>query len=315
MTAQITYNEYMWYRSEIHTLEGLLGRLAEDRVALRIGYEDRLQRARQKLEGVAPPPRPKKMEVSFTGEPVHHVQPQWGIDADFATESIAIISNAVRLATAGATGELKPTGQIPKNTMGQPIITGVTLGSFGFEMELPFPEGDPHGFSYPEQAVHHIQTLLTTANEASDEQLSDAAMALHPRAVNKMAGLLDLMRKRNAQLAIQYQDNKVEIKSRGDIERVAERLNPDNIEDRTTRVTGTMLGVIPMMRLFEIRPFDPAPFDRPTIDGTVAQEIQDLYHTTREFSNKAVSATIRTISIGRGIPRYSLVDVALLSNG
>ena len=315
MTAQLTWNEYMWYRSEIHTLERLLGRLAEDHVVLRIGYEERLQRARQKLEGVVPPPRPKRIEVSFTGEPVHHVQPQWGIDADFAAESTAIISDAVRLATAGATGQLKPTGQIPKNAMNQPIIIGVTPGAFGFKMELPFPEGDPHGFSYPEQAVHHIQTLLTAANEASDEQLSDAAMALHPRAVNKMAGLLDLMRKRNAQLAIQYQDNKVEIKSRRDIERVAERLNPDNIKDRTTRVTGTMIGVIPTMRLFEIRLFDPALFDRPLIDGTAAQEIQDLYHTAREFSNREVSATIRTISIARGTPRYSLVDAALLSNG
>ena len=235
MTPQMTYNEYMWYRSEIYTLERLLGRLAEDRVVLRIGYEERLQRARQKLEGVVPPPRPKKMEVSFTGEPV---QSYYGIDANFAAESIAIISDAVRLATAGATGELKPTGQIPRNTMGQPIITGVTLGSFGFEMELPIPEGDPHGFSYPEQAVHHIQTLLTSANEASDEQLSNAAMAIHPRAVNKMAGLLDLMRKRDAQLAIQYQDNKVELSSSDDIERVAktaqpgQRRGPDNTGNR-----------------------------------------------------------------------------------
>ena len=54
MTPQMTYNEYMWCRSEIYTLERLLGRLAEDRVVLRIGYEERLQRARQKLEGCYP---------------------------------------------------------------------------------------------------------------------------------------------------------------------------------------------------------------------------------------------------------------------
>ena len=59
MTSQMTYNEYMWCRSEIHTLERLLSRLAEDRVVLRIGCEERLQGARQKLEGVVPPPRPK----------------------------------------------------------------------------------------------------------------------------------------------------------------------------------------------------------------------------------------------------------------
>ena len=301
MTPQMTYNEYMWYRSEIYTLERLLNRLAGDRVVLRIGYEERLQRARQKLEGVVPPPRPKKLEVSFTGEPV---QSYYGIDANFAAESITIISDAVRLATAGATGELKPTGQIPRNTMGQPIITGVTLGSFGFEMELPIPEGDPHGFSYPEQAVHRIQTLLTSANEASDEQLSNAAMAIHPRAVNKMAGLLDLMQKRDAQLAIQYQNSKVELTSSEDIERVAKRLNPANVEDRTTQVTGTMIGVIPATRQFEL-----APFDGPSIQGRVAPDIRDPYQTARDFTNRQVSATIRTIRIGRRAPRHTLVHV------
>ena len=301
MTPQMTYNEYMWYRSEIYTLERLLNRLAGDRVVLRIGYEERLQRARQKLEGVVPPPRPKKMEVSFTGEPV---QSYYGIDANFAAESITIISDAVRLATAGATGELKPTGQIPRNTLGQPIITGVTLGSFGFEMELPIPEGDPHGFSYPEQAVHRIQTLLTSANEASDEQLSNAAMAIHPRAVNKMAGLLDLMRKRDAQLAMQYQNSKVELTSSDDIERVAKRLNPANVEDRTTQVTGIMIGVIPATRQFEL-----APFDGPSIQGRVAPDIRDPYQTARDSTNRQVSATIRTIRIGRGAPRHTLVHV------
>ena len=305
MTPQMTYNEYMWCRSEIYTLERLLGRLAEDRVVLRIGYEERLQRARQKLEGVIPPPRPKKMGVSFTGEPV---QSYYGIDANFAAESIAGTSDAVRLATAGATGELKPTGQIPRNTMGQPIITGVTVGSFGFELELPIPEGDPHGFSYPEQAVHRIQTLLTSANEASDEQLSNAAMAIHPRAVNKIAGLLDLMRKRDAQLAIQYQDNKVELTSSEDIKRVAERLNPANVEDRTTQVTGTMIGVIPATRQFEL-----ALFDGPSIQGRVSPDIRDPYQTAREFTNRQVSAIIRTIRIGRGAPRHTLVDVFQLT--
>ena len=304
MTSQMTFNEYMWYRSEIYTLERLLSRLAEDRVVLRIGYEERLQRARQRLEGVAPPPRPKKMEVTLTGEPVLS---SYGIDANFAAESIAIISDAVRLDTAGATGELKPTGQIPRNTMGQPIITGVTLGSFGFELELPIPEGDPHGFSYPEQAVHRIQKLLTSANEASDEQLYDAAMDLHPRALNKVAGLLDLMRKRDAQLAIQYQDNKLELSSSDDIERVATRLNPANVEDRSTQVTGIMTGVLPTTRQFELRPFG-----EPLIQGRIAPNIEDPFEIAREFANQQVIASIRTIRIGRRSPRHTLVGVFYL---
>ena len=302
MTTQMTYNEYMWYRSEIHTLERLLGRLSEDRVVMRIGYEERLQRARQRLEGVIPPPRPKKMEVSFTGEPV---QSYYGIDADFAAESIAITSDTVRLDTAGATGELKPAGQIPRNTMGQPIITGVTLGSFGFELELPIPEGDPNGFSYPEQAVHRIQNLLASANEDSEDQLYSAAMDLHPRALNKMGALLDLMRKRHAQLAIQYQDNRVELSTRDAIERAARRLNPANMEDETTQVVGILTGVLPTTRQFELSPFGQSP-----IQGKVAPDIEDPFWTAREFANERVVARIRTIRIGRRAPRHTLVNVS-----
>lgn len=307
MTSQMNYNEYIWYRSEIHTLERLLSRLSEDRVVLRIGYEERLQRAWQKLEGVVPPPRPKKMEVTFTGEPV---QSQYGIDANFAALAIAIVSDAVRLATAGATGDLKPTGQIPRNTMGQPIITGVTLGSFGFELELPIPEGDPHGFSYPEQAVQRIQTLLVSANGTNDERLSDAASAIHPRAVNKTAALFDLMRKRHAQLVIDYQGNRAEFATSDDIEYIAERLNPANIEDRTTEVTGFMVGILPTTRQFELRPFD-----GPPIQGRIAQEIRDPSETASQFSRQRVIATIRTIRIRRRPPKHILVGVSQMPTG
>ena len=307
MTTEMTYNEYVWYRSEIYTLELLLNRLAEDKVILRIGYEERLQRARQKLEGIVPPPWPKKMEVSFTGEPVqsHH-----GIDANFAAEAIALVSDAVRLATAGATGKLKPGEQVPQNTVGQPIITGVTLDSSGFELELPIPEGEPDGFSYPEQAVHRIQALLTSASEASDEELSNAAMDLHPRAVSKTGTLLDLMRRRNAQLAIQYQDNRVKIRTKKDIERAARRLNPANVEDRTTQITGTMTNMSPTTGQFEL-----TPFEGPPIRGGFSPDIQDPCQTAREFTNQQVDATIRTIRIGRGKPRHTLIKVFQMTTG
>ena len=222
MNSQMTYLEYMSYAAEINTLKRLLEGLPEERAIEGIGFECRLRKAQQKIEGVSVPPRPKKLSLSFTGEPVqdHH-----GIDANFAAEAISNICDAVRLTAAGAAGELKPTGQIPRNAMGQPIITGATLDSCGFELELPFPEDDPHGFSYPEQAVHRIQTLLKAATEGTDEELTEATRDIHPRAVKKTAALLEIMRKRNAQLAIQYQDNRVELRNRDDTERAAERLN------------------------------------------------------------------------------------------
>ena len=69
MTTQMTYTEYMSFRSEIYTLQRLLNGLTPARHLERYGLEDRLERIQAKLEGVPVPPRPKKLAVSFNGEP------------------------------------------------------------------------------------------------------------------------------------------------------------------------------------------------------------------------------------------------------
>ena len=65
-----------------------------------------------------------------------------------------------------------------------------------------------------------------------------------------------------------------------------------------------MIGVIPATRQFEL-----ALFDGPSIQGRVAPDIRDPYQTAREFTNRQVSAIIRTIRIRRGAPRHTLVDL------
>lgn len=65
-----------------------------------------------------------------------------------------------------------------------------------------------------------------------------------------------------------------------------------------------MIGVIPTTRQFEL-----APFDGPPIQGRVAQDIRDPYHTAGYFTNRRVIATIRTIRVGGAAPRHTLVNV------
>ena len=145
MSTQMTRAEYMSYAAEISTLKRLLEGLPEERATERYGFEYRLERAQQKIEGVPVPPRPRQWSTSFRSEPV---QSNSGIDANFGAEAVTIARDSIRLTTAGATGELKPTGQIPRNAVDQPIITGVTLGPFGFVMELP-PRQDSNNIPIP----------------------------------------------------------------------------------------------------------------------------------------------------------------------
>ena len=268
MSTEMTYVEYMSYAAEINTLKRLMDGLPEERASERCGFEYRLERAQQRIQGVPVPPRPKKLSVAFTGQPVHADR---GIDAIFAAESVKTASDAFRLSTSGLTVQFNDTGQIPRNALGQPIITGVILGSFGFEMELPTPVDDRDGFRYPEEAINVIQNLLKSVSEDIDDDFSYVAAQLHPRAVNKVADLLELMRKRKAQFTVEYQGATVRFDTDDNIGNAARRLNRTNVRGDTRDITGTMVGIVPATRTFQMDPTN-----EPSIHGHIGREIRNL---------------------------------------
>ncbi len=256
MSTQMSHAEYMSYAAEISTLKRLLEGLPEERATERYGFEYRLERAQQKIEGVPVPPRPRRWLTSFRGEPV---QSNSGIDANFGAEAVTIASDSIRLTTGSATGELKWTGQIPRNALGQPIITGVTLGSFGFVMELP-PREDSNNIPSPsEQAINSVQGLLRATLEGEDDELAIAAAVMHPRAVNKVVEFLKLMKDRRAQFTMQYEGDTVSFQTENDVENAHRRLVEVVEDTRTDAVTVRMIGFIPTTRQFQIDPDDADP--------------------------------------------------------
>ena len=227
MSTQMSHAEYMSYRAEITTLKRLLEQLPEERAIERYGFEYRLERAQQKIEGVPIPPRPRRWLTSFRGEPV---KSNSGIDANFAAEAVTIASDSIRLTTASATDELKDTGQTPRSALGQPTTTGVTLGSFGFVMELP-PREDSNNVPNPsELAITSVQALLRATLEGDDE-LAIAAAMMHPRAVNKVAEFLKLMKDRRAQFTMRYESDAGSFQTEEDVENAHRRLVEVNAEN------------------------------------------------------------------------------------
>ena len=302
MSTEMTYHEYMSYASEIGTLEHLVSNLPDERAIERIGLQSRLNRIQDRLHGVKVPPFPKKLSVSFSGQ---LVSDNYGIDANFGAEAITMFSDTIRITFAGLTGALKATGQVPRSELSQPIITGVGSGSFGFEMEIPTPQAGADDFSHPEEAVKRVQQLLRLAREGSDDDLSSMSTTIHPRAVNKVAELLDFMRKKETRFTMDYQGDTVRFHTNEEIKNAAARLNPSNKEDRTDYFIGTMIGVIPTTRDFQLNPIGQDP-----ILGKIGHEIQDPYETGQQYTNQHVIAGIRTVRIGRGIPRYTLFSVS-----
>ena len=70
-----------------------------------------------------------------------------------------------------------------------------------------------------------------------------------------------------------------------------------------------MIGVIPTTRQFQINPDDGNP-----IRGTIGPEIRDTYDTAARFTNQRVNARVRTVRIGGGTPRHTLLAVSQLPN-
>ena len=294
-------DEYDSYASEIGTLQQLLEGVTDDRAIERRSLETRLRRLRERIRGVAVDPRPKKVAVTFTGKPVLD---NYGIDANFGATAMSLFSDTIRIATAGMTGELKDTGQIPRNALGQPVITDVTVGSFGFELELPAATRQPDSTSFSEEAAIKVQDLLRLSNEGSDDELSEIANDLHPRAVNKVTQLLGFMARREARFAMDFDGKEFRFHSDGEVEDSAKRLTPSNIEERTETVVGVMIGVVPARRYFELNTGDGT-----TIEGRIGREIGDLYGLAERYTNQRVTTRIRSVRVGRGGTRYTLTAV------
>ena len=134
----MNYKEYSFTASEITQLEYMLGIMPENREVERIGLEHRLKKARQRLEGIPIPPRPKSVHVNFQGEPVVDMV---GMDANFAGKATAAFAESTAITTAGAAGQLRDTGAIPHRGLGRQLISGVTRGILRFRDRAAAPNG------------------------------------------------------------------------------------------------------------------------------------------------------------------------------
>ena len=302
------YEEYADYASEIGQLERMLGELSDDMVIERIGLEHRLKTAKGTISCVSVPPRPKKIWAMFYGKPLSDTS---AIDTNFGAEAVGMVSDVIRLATAGLTGTLGATGQVPRNELGQPTITGVVTGSFGFEMELPTPldrqhlEGDPAA-----EALKKVQELLAISARGTDEEISAIADEIHPRAVKKAAELLDFMRRRKAQFAIHFENEEVRFETEKEIEDSAKHLGDKIIHDSSESILGIVIGVIPSTRRFQINRVS----DGTTIEGRIGRQIRQPLVTVQPYTDQQVIAEIRSVRVGRGAPRYTLTGISEARN-
>ena len=168
-------------------------------------------------------------------------------------------------------------------------------------------ETKPLGDRFLADLANAEEPLSQSSMEGNDDDLAITAASIHPRAVNKAAEFLDLMRRRRAQFTMEYEGDAVRFQTESDVDNAHRRLVEVNEDTRTDDVIGRMIGVVPTTRQFQINPDDADP-----IRGTIGPEIRDTYDTAARFTNRRVRARVRTVRIGRGAPRHTLLAVSQL---
>ena len=78
-----------------------------------------------------------------------------------------------------------------------------------------------------------IQELLTLSSEGSDNDLSEIADDMHPRAVRKVGEFLEFMKRSDARFALEFREREFRIRSTGQLEEAIRRLAVTNIYEET----------------------------------------------------------------------------------
>ena len=86
------------------------------------------------------------------------------------------------------------------------------------------------------------------------------------------------------------------------------RLAARNIHDETGTVIGTLVGVIPVSNRFQLDRLD----DGTPLEGSLGRKIENAYEISREYTNRIVVAEIRSVRVGQGNPKHTLLGVSEL---
>jgi hypothetical protein len=294
--------DYLSIASEIKELEDLLAAIPEDNVIDRLSLESRLESAKAALT-VSAQQFALKARLTFRGQPVFGSH---GIAADFGSKAAGAFSDAFAAVAAGLSEGLRYMGPIPNRDENQLLITGTTIGSFGFEFELPAP--DPSLFSETDktrEAMVKIEQLFRLSVDGSDDEVAEVIEEVHPRAIKKVYEFLELLVQHKAWCGLEFADRCFRYADYEQIKASCERLKSDNIQEREEAYRGEFQGVLPSARTFEFRVMD----QNVIIKGKIDLNIADPDVLNREWLHKPVTVKFNVMQVGQGRPRFTLMTL------
>lgn len=304
------HKERIFLESEITELKRLLAAIPEENVIDRMGFEHRLMQAEEALQHMQNTPIPETMTITFKGKPVRGTH---GVYADFATKAMGRLSDTFAAFVANAKGiTLGHGGVIPEIDKHKLLITGTALGSFGFELELPTPKPESlpvQGKLLPEEspivkARDMLERVIEQSLEGDDDQLAEALEEVELRALHKLRGFYETLRKNDAIFSLKIGAREIRCPSVDIVEQASSRLKKENIKTSPSFFTGKLIGVLPQSRDFE---FEDTAYG--IIKGKIDEHAGDISNLVWQWSQKTTRICLQQKIVGRGKPRYRLASL------
>lgn len=298
--------------SDIGAIQRILDGLDDDDVIVRAQFEHRLRVARAQLAQAVHRPEPKRMPITFRGQPVDGTR---AIDASFATNAMKLFMEAAQTVSASYLGvDLKDSGRIP--SMGERAlqIVDTAVGSFGFVLELPAPAEPEPTQTYldlpvadsedeVERSLAALIDLLSAAASDDDDAVAEQVAELHHRAVKKAADFTKFLLDNNAQVSIEFSGRRARLTSEESVSRVFSSLSADHVSEIETTEGGVIIGILPDSRQFEAR----LEGSDDVTKGKLDRRIQDVEGFAAMWLNKPAMLSLRKVT-ARSRTRFVLDD-------
>lgn len=237
--------------SDLSAVNEVLSSLPDDDFIGRMGFEARkseieaeLAKIEDGLDTLA------SVALMFHGKPVRGSR---SIETNFAASALEAYQDLVakRLATF-ENGGLAQRGPIPGKQAASLNITGIVHGSFGFTLEESDPDSPQLIKSSLKEAVENVTDVLQSFSAQDDENFISAMDDMDARLFTSARAFFRILYENEATLRIVEGENDQKLDAEA-IDRGYRRCEEASVEEKEVTVTGTLIGVVPYGRRFELK--------------------------------------------------------------
>jgi len=232
----------------------MLSTMPEDDFVGRMGFTSRKEEIESKLRELDHAPDTfANVAILFYGKPV---QGSRSINTEFAAKALETYQDLVaRQLASFETGGLAQRGPVPSKQAAALNITGVAHGSFGFVLEENGASSPQLINSSLKNAVEEVSGIFDSFASEKEAVFDETIREMDPRLFSSVKSFFKVVHENEATMRIidGKHDKKFDARA---VDRAHTRCEEASIEEEPLTVTGTLIGVLPTPRRFELRLLD-----------------------------------------------------------